>query len=223
MWHPGIPVEYRNRVICGDARVLSEGIPDNSIDMVFCDPVYESIESYCWLSQVAKRILKDNRACIAWSGVELLPYVHQAMSLYLKYRWMLVWFKNNEVKYRYSPVGKSVYVPAVMYQKGIAQRPGFAMDLRSIPVWRNASSNHKWSKPTELFAHYIEALSSAGQVVFDPFCGGGTVPAACKQLGRHYIAFEIDPTTAHNAQHRIDNTQPPLFVLNDEQLSLDLE
>lgn len=223
VWHPGIPVEYRNKVVCGDAKVLACDIPDNSIDLIFTDPVYESLENYCWLSQIANRVLRNNRACVAWSGVELLPYVHQAMSLHLRYKWMVIWFKSNEVKYRYSPVGKSVYVPAVVYGKDKIQRPGFAMDLRSLPVFHNAGSNHKWSKPIELFTHYIEALSSASQVVLDPFCGGGTVPAVCKMLSRHYIAFEIDPITATTAHTRVANTQPPLPLVYPEQIALNLE
>ena len=57
-------------------------------------------------------------------------------------------------------------------------------------------------------------------MIFDPFTGGGTVPAVCKMLGRNYLAFEIDPTTADNARLRVQNTQPPLFVLQPEQAEM---
>jgi DNA modification methylase len=56
----------------------------------------------------------------------------------------------------------------------------------------------------------VESLTEEGDTVFDPFTGGGTVPAACKTLKRNYIAFEIDEEMAVSAQERVDNTQPPL-------------
>ena len=59
-------------------------------------------------------------------------------------------------------------------------------------------------------------------VILDPFTGGGTVPAVCKMLGRNYIAFEIEPATAEAARERVLNTQPPLFVLEPEQVEMQL-
>ena len=38
------------------------------------------------------------------------------------------------------------------------------------------------------------AADRAGQLVVDPFCGGGTIPAACKTLGRRWLATEKDRT-----------------------------
>ena len=73
-----------------------------------------------------------------------------------------------------------------------------------------------------MFIQYIDALTDDQSIVFDPFTGGGTVPAVCKMLGRNYIAFEIDPDTAERARQRVANTQPPLFVLQPEQAEMEL-
>ena len=67
---------------------------------------------------------------------------------------------------------------------------------------------------------YVRALG--GTIVFDPFTGGGTVPAVCKMLGRRYLAFEIDPEVAQRARDRVRDTQPPLFVPEPEQMGLAL-
>jgi DNA modification methylase len=85
-----------------------------------------------------------------------------------------------------------------------------------------ASKNHEWGKHIDLVARWTNALSETDALVFDPFTGGGTVPAVCKMLGRNYVAFEIDPTTAERARERVLLTQPPLFVVEPEQLELDL-
>ena len=39
----------------------------------------------------------------------------------------------------------------------------------------------------------IKASSNPGDVVFDPFCGSGTVPVVCERLNRQFIACEINP------------------------------
>jgi len=41
-------------------------------------------------------------------------------------------------------------------------------------------------------------------------------------LGRRYLAFEIDPDSAELARERVRNTQPPLFVPQPEQATLNM-
>ena len=81
---------------------------------------------------------------------------------------------------------------------------------------------HKWGDSPEFFLMYIDLLTEDNAIIFDPFTGGGTVPAVCKMLGRNYIAFEIEPDVAEAARERVQNTQPPLFVLEPEQMELTL-
>jgi DNA modification methylase len=56
--------------------------------------------------------------------------------------------------------------------------------------------------------------------VFDPFTGGGTVPAVCKMLNRQYLAFEINSKTAELARERVRITQPPLPIEYPEQVPM---
>ena len=44
---------------------------------------------------------------------------------------------------------------------------------------------------------------------------------ACKQVSRNFIASEINPATADKARERVRNTQPPLFVLEPEQMEIE--
>jgi len=208
-----------NGIYTGDARELTKAIPDESVDLIFTDPVYQNIDDYRWLAETAARVLKPTRACVAFCYTALLPQTIAAMAKTLVYQWQIIWHRNNEMKFRYAPVGKSVYVPALVFAKDKLHRDGFAFDLRSYPVW-SIDSNHPWSKPPEWIAYYMEAMSCIGNIVVDPFVGGGTVPAVCKMLGRRYLAFEIDPDVAETARERVRNTQMPLFVLEPEQMTL---
>ena len=59
-----------NTITTGDARELAKLIPDESIDLIFCDPPYikEHMHLYGWLSEVASHKLKPGGFCLAYSG-----------------------------------------------------------------------------------------------------------------------------------------------------------
>ena len=46
------------------------------------------------------------------------------------------------------------------------------------------------------------------------------IPLVCKLVGPMYLAFEIEPARSQIARDRVRNTQPPLFVLEPQQLEL---
>ena len=47
--------------------------------------------------------------------------------------------------------------------------------------------------PVALPSEYIQAMTNDGDVVCEPFCGGGTTLIACEQLGRKCYAMELEP------------------------------
>ncbi len=51
--------------------------------------------------------------------------------------------------------------------------------------------------------YLIRKLTVPGALVVDPFCGGGTIPVACKRLGRRWLATEVVTETAVAARERI--------------------
>lgn len=61
-------------------------------------------------------------------------------------------------------------------------------------------------KPAALIERLVKASSNEGEVVFDPFCGSGTVPAVCKKLKRRFIACELNPDYVNLANHRLART-----------------
>jgi hypothetical protein len=79
---------------------------------------------------------------------------------------------------------------------------------------------HKWGQSEFDAIKYIGENTHINDIVFDPFCGGGTTPAVCKTLGIHFLSFEIDPKTAEDARQRLFTTQTSLFVPPPEQTSL---
>ena len=61
--------------------------------------------------------------------------------------------------------------------------------------WVNpvGEKSHPTEKSVDLMKLYILNSSRPGDVVMDPFMGAGSVGVACRETGRKFIGFEIDP------------------------------
>ena len=57
---------------------------------------------------------------------------------------------------------------------------------------------HPTQKPIKLIERLILASSNDGDIVLDPFMGGGSTAVACIKQNRHFIGFELD-TNYYNA------------------------
>lgn len=210
-----------NTIVTGDARELAESIPDSSIDLVFTDPPYpkEYLPLYGWLAETAARVLKPGGLCIALAGHIYLNEVVLMMSKHLCWHW-IGGMPNTlggvgRVHPRQMMCG---WKPALWYSKGIAQEHSYVFDF-----FQPKSADkiyHKWGQPSDWFVYYLNKITNIGDVIFDPFCGGGAVLAAAKQTYRNYFACEIDPETAEKARRRVELTQPPLFTIQPEQAAL---
>ncbi|MGH7917827.1 MAG: DNA methyltransferase [Candidatus Binataceae bacterium] len=63
---------------------------------------------------------------------------------------------------------------------------------------------HPTQKPTSLMSALIERWTEPGDLIFDPFCGGGPVPIAAAMTGRRAIACDIDREYCEIVARRID-------------------
>jgi len=210
-------------IVTGDAKELAKAIPDESVDLIFTDPPYPEEFLYVWddLAQYAEQVLKNRASLLTLLGHYQLPYVLRAFEKStLRYHW-IGWIvhaqKSTSMAFRTVRGGK----PLLWFAKGQPLiKYGFFWD--TLTGTGADKQYHKWGQPLACFKPHIEVLTDCEDIVLDPFCGGGTVPAVCKMLGRHYLAFEIEPDVAERARERVRNTQPPLFVMEPEQAEMAL-
>lgn len=210
-------------IYTGDARELAEQIPDESIDLIFTDPVYDRIDDYRWLAETAARVLKDGGSLLAFCGIGYIPETHDALRVPgLSYRWRLIIKPVYKLEFHGRLLVSSQ--ECLWYERGDAKMYQSQLDVQlSTSKGDYAVNGSNWGKSAQDLSRYVAAFAHPGAIVFDPFTGGGTVPAVCKQLGRNYLAFEIEPDVADMARERVRNTQPPLFVLQPEQLPMEID
>lgn len=62
---------------------------------------------------------------------------------------------------------------------------------------------HPFEKPLSLMERLVRIYTKPGDTVFDPFMGSGTTGLACKNLGRNFIGYEINPEYFELAKHKL--------------------
>lgn len=62
---------------------------------------------------------------------------------------------------------------------------------------------HPWQQSVLEASYYIEKLTKPGELVVDPFCGGGTTAVAAKTLGRLWWTADVEATHVKTARERL--------------------
>jgi len=206
-----------NQIIIGDCRELIQGVTEASVDLIFTDPPWDdaSLPLYEWLAHASARVLKEGSFVLAYCGnaryPDILGYFGAAGLTYFD-TFCGVQLNSDDMYFH-----KKLFMgwrPIVVYSRGEAQPINWVPNA----AYTNRDKRyHPWGQGVEPIRRWINGLSRPGDLVLDPFCGGGATAAVCIELGRNYLTFEIDPQTAEVARRRLATTQPPLFVLPGEQ------
>ncbi|MDP9851813.1 DNA-methyltransferase [Corynebacterium lowii] len=83
-------------------------------------------------------------------------------------------------------------------------------DVIEVPTTCNGMNEktpHPTQKPEELVRKFIFAGTTSGQVVLDPFSGSGTTAVVSAQLGRQFLACDLDPEYNSWAASRLKRIQ----------------
>lgn len=213
-----------NGIYTGDARELAKMIPDESIDLIFTDPPYskEYLYLYEWLACEASRVLMPGGSCLSLVASSTFRDIFTFFDRHLSYHWLNCFYQPTVTQTgRYWP--KQIYIrwkPVLWFTKGNRIPHGFVQDGVSGRI--NDKRFHEWGQDEQWAFYWINSIAQKGEAIWEPFCGGGTLPAICKKLEHQYLAFEIDLKTANIARERVRNTQPPLFVPEPQQGELEM-
>jgi site-specific DNA-methyltransferase (adenine-specific) len=87
-----------------------------------------------------------------------------------------------------------------------AHRPDNLLDCGFEP---GEAGLHPTQKPVQLMQALIALTTKPGQVVLDPFAGSGSTAVAARNLGRHFIAYDISEEYVETCRKRLENRLLP--------------
>ncbi len=79
-------------------------------------------------------------------------------------------------------------------------------DIIETPVATLKGNKHPAIYPVEVVEEFLHLLTPSDALVLDPFMGSGSTAVACKNLGRHYLGYDINAEYCKDARQRVDNT-----------------
>ena len=207
----------------GDFRKLSNELADGSIDLVLTDPPYpkEFLPLWADLARVSARVLKPGGFLVAYSGQLYLRDVMTMLDEHLTYYWLGGLRHNGPKGMVWARKVLNAMKPILVYAKEpIRKQPQTFIDLVDSQI--QSKRFHKWGQSVSPVMCLLDAFTVEGDLVLDPFLGGGTTAVACLQTGRDCIGYEIDPAMADEARGRLADAQLPLFVPVPQQCQLEL-
>jgi len=226
-------------IATGDARELARSLPDGSIDLIFCDPVYQNIADYTWLAEVALRVLKPKGLLLAWCSkpklgrcqlamedagldyVYTLDYTVQAKTYRMRWYNLFCWTTPCLWMQRPGSASKprrwipDTYIDSILLNDEAVEVRQVLGDTFISTGGSNGS--YVWNKNLGVLSAWLDAFCPIGGTVYDPFSGSGSIPLVAKMTGRHFYASEILPDVAATARERVDQAPLPLPGLLVEQ------
>ncbi len=191
-----INVDFR----LGDFEQVFADIPDGSVDCIITDPPYpyEFIEVWTKLSRFAKRVLKPNGFCVAYSGQMHLPEVMDRMGEHLDYYWTFAVYHDGQTQIVNGVNLMCRWKPVLIYQNGKRKLQNTFQDYFISD--QREKSGHDWQQSKSGVSYLIEMFTNEGDLICEPFAGSGTTIKASIEKKRGIIAAEIDEQTYNIAK-----------------------
>jgi len=108
---------------------------------------------------------------------------------------------DNALRYDIGPFNEDEFIRYV-------RRPDNLLDCGFLP---GEAGLHPTQKPVRLMEALIALTTKTGQIVLDPFAGSGSTAIAARNIGRHFLAYEINPKYAAIFRKRLDHRLLPFM------------
>jgi site-specific DNA-methyltransferase (adenine-specific) len=201
------------KLLCADIRGGLPEIPDESVDVIITDPPYalKYIPLYRHLSRLAARVLKPGGSLLCMGGGAHFPEVVVALNdSTLRYHWTLCYTTTRTAAPLHWLRVSSYIKPIFWLTKG-RYNGDLVSDLIHAPPMKDDKDYHEWGQSAEAFTQLVERFTDPGQVILDPFVGGGTTAVAAINTSRRFIGADIDPQCIEVTRQRVNT----LFTIKE--------
>ena len=169
---------------CSMRELLTSGITP---DCIITDPPYprEFLPLYEELAELSKEIPLVAVMC----GQSYLPTIFESMCKHLDYRWTLAYLTPGGQSAQLFPRKVNTFWKPVLLFGKASEWIG---DVTKSNTNDNDKRFHGWGQSESGMGDLVDRLSKPGQLVCDPFSGGGTTAVVSLKLGRRFIGCDTD-------------------------------
>lgn len=177
------------------------------VDAIVCDPPYpaEHLDCYTELAGLVARALRPGGSLLAMCGQSHLPDVLARLTATdgLTYQWTIAYLTpGGQAVQLWQRKVNTFYKPVIWMVAGVYDGPWMS-DVARSEVNDNDKRYHHWGQSESGMADLISRVTGPGDLVCDPFLGGGTTGRVALALGRRFVGGDIDPGVVDVARRRI--------------------
>jgi hypothetical protein len=181
-------------------------VEERSVRLILTDPPYpkEFLGVWSELAAFAEKALVPGGMLVAYTGQYHLPEVISSLQERLEYVWigsLLVPGHHNQVQNRKI---RNASKPLLFFCKPPYDPVGWYED--TFVSEGKTKEHHEWEQSIGLARYYIEKLTRPGDLVCDPFLGGGTTAIAARDLGRSFVGCDIEKKAVDTTKRRFAET-----------------
>lgn len=183
---------------CSCAELFTTNITP---DAVITDPPYPK-EFLTLFTELSESCAKAKVPLVAvMSGQTYLPEVMQRLCNHLQYRWTLAYLTPGGQSVQQFPVKVNAFWKPVLL---FGEAEEWIGDVSKSTVNDNDKRFHGWGQSESGMADIVERLTKPGQLICDPFLGGGTTAVVSLALGRKFVGCDIDADCVLRAKQRVE-------------------
>ncbi len=199
------PDDERFRLICGDLREMWRDMDAESVDYIITDPPYsrEYLPLYEALAEASAHLLKPGGSAIVMVGQSYLPEIIVAMCRHLRYHWTLAYLTpGGQSAQLWQRKVNTFWKPLLWFVKGDYEGDWIG-DVARSNVNDNDKRFHEWGQSESGMADIIDRFTYPGDLICDPFCGGGVTGVVALSMDRRFIGVDIDAEAIETTRRRI--------------------
>ena len=184
--------------VCSCGELFASGIKP---DAVITDPPYpkEYLHLFNGLAESCAAAAVPLVAVM--SGQTYLPEVMQMLCKHLKYRWALAYLTPGGQAVQQFPVKVNCFwKPVLLFGEAV----DWIGDVCKSQTNDNDKRFHDWGQSESGMSDLIERLTKPGDLICDPFLGGGTTAVVSLALGRKFVGCDIDAACVEKAKQRVE-------------------
>ena len=167
-------------------------MPDKSIDCVLTDPPYD------FSDEMKRTLMEEFRRVCKGAIIIFCPPENQWVGTPDQYLFWVKPISTKNTSRSYSRFVEMIFV----WNGPVWNADGHWSQYTNVFTDLVDGKLHPYQKPTSLISRLVRNHTNAGDVVFDPFMGSGTVGAVCQSLDRNFVGCEINETNFIVANNR---------------------